>query len=43
MSKSTAQQIADLQNKLQALRTKKARQDRRERNETKNNPGCRSG
>ena len=25
MSKSTAQQIADLQNKLQALRTKKAR------------------
>jgi hypothetical protein len=29
MSKSTAQQIADLQNKLQALR-KKARQDRRE-------------
>ena len=30
MSKSTAQQIADLQNKLHALRTKKARQDRRE-------------
>ena len=30
MSKSTAQQIADLQNKLQALRTKKARQDRME-------------
>ena len=30
MSKSTAQQIADLQNKLQALRTIKARQDRRE-------------
>ena len=30
MSKSTAQQIADPQNKLQALRTKKARQDRRE-------------
>lgn len=30
MSKSTAQQIADLQNKLQVLRTKKARQDRRE-------------
>ena len=30
MSKSTEQQIADLQNKLQALRTKKARQDRRE-------------
>ena len=30
MSKLTAQQIADLQNKLQALRTKKARQDRRE-------------
>ena len=30
MSKSTAQQIAELQNKLQALRTKKARQDRRE-------------
>ena len=30
MSKSTAQQIADLQNKLQALRTKKARQDKRE-------------
>ena len=30
MSKSTAQQIADLQNKLQALRTNKARQDRRE-------------
>ena len=30
MSKSTAQQIADVQNKLQALRTKKARQDRRE-------------
>ena len=30
MSKSTAQQIADIQNKLQALRTKKARQDRRE-------------
>ena len=30
MSKSTAQQIADLQNKLQALRTKKARPDRRE-------------
>lgn len=30
MSKSTAQQIADLQNKLQALRTKKARQDRRD-------------
>ena len=30
MSKSTAQQIADLQNKLQALRTKKASQDRRE-------------
>ncbi|MBX4425702.1 conjugal transfer protein TraD [Mycobacterium tuberculosis] len=26
MSKTTAQQIADLQNKLQALRTKKARQ-----------------
>ena len=25
MSKSTAQQIADLQNKLQALRTKKGR------------------
>ena len=30
MSKSTAQQIAELQNRLQALRTKKARQDRRE-------------
>ena len=30
MSKSTAQQIADLQNKLQALRTKKSRQDKRE-------------
>ncbi|MGS4482326.1 conjugal transfer protein TraD [Enterobacter roggenkampii] len=30
MSKSTAQQIANLQNKLQALRTKKAKQDRRE-------------
>ena len=30
MSKSTAQQIADLQKKLQALRTKKARQDKRE-------------
>lgn len=30
MSKSTAQQIAELQNKLQALRTKKARQDKRE-------------
>ena len=30
MSKSTTQQIADLQNKLQALRTKKAKQDRRE-------------
>ena len=30
MSKSTSQQIADLQNKLQALRTRKARQDRRE-------------
>lgn len=30
MSKSKAQQIADLQNKLQALRTKKAKQDRRE-------------
>ncbi|MBZ4345487.1 conjugal transfer protein TraD [Mycobacterium tuberculosis] len=30
MSKTTAQQIADLQNKLQALRTKKARQYRRE-------------
>lgn len=30
MSKSTAQQIADLQNKLQALRTKKAKQDKRE-------------
>ena len=35
MSKTTAQQIADLQNKLQALRTKKARQDRRE--ETRQN------
>lgn len=43
MSKSTAQQIADLQNKLQALRTKKARQDRREETRQKNNPGCRSG
>lgn len=30
MSKSTAQQIADLQNKLQALKTKKAKQDKRE-------------
>ncbi|MDI6637258.1 conjugal transfer protein TraD [Pantoea dispersa] len=30
MSKSTAQQIEDLQNRLQALRTKKARQDRRD-------------
>lgn len=30
MSKSPAQQIADLQNKLQALRTKKAKQDKRE-------------
>lgn len=30
MSKSTAQQIAELQNRLQALRTKKSRQDRRE-------------
>ncbi|ELN2676312.1 conjugal transfer protein TraD [Salmonella enterica] len=30
MSKSTAQQIADLQNKLQALRTKKEKQDKRE-------------
>ena len=36
MSKSTAQQIADLQNKLQALRTKKARQDRREETRQKN-------
>ena len=42
MSKSTAQQIADLQNKLQALRTKK--QDRTEgKKRDKNNPGCRSG
>lgn len=30
MSKSTEQQIADLQNRLQSLRTKKARQDKRE-------------
>lgn len=30
MSKSTEQQIAELQNRLQSLRTKKARQDRRE-------------
>ncbi|EAO0493365.1 TPA: conjugal transfer protein TraD [Salmonella enterica subsp. enterica serovar Strathcona] len=30
MSKSTEQQIAELQNRLQALRTKKARQDKRE-------------
>ncbi|HAY5298569.1 TPA: conjugal transfer protein TraD [Shigella flexneri] len=30
MSKSTAQQIAELQNRLQALRTKKAKQDKRE-------------
>ncbi|AWV78508.1 TPA: conjugal transfer protein TraD [Klebsiella quasipneumoniae] len=30
MSKSTAQQIAELQNRLQALRTKKSRQDKRE-------------
>jgi hypothetical protein len=38
MSKSTAQQIADLQNKLQALRTKKARQDRREETRQKEDP-----
>lgn len=30
MSKSTDQQIADLQSRLQALRTKKARQDKRD-------------
>lgn len=30
MSKSTEQQIAELQNRLQSLRTKKARQDKRE-------------
>jgi len=30
MSKSTEQQIAELQNRLQALRTKKARKDKRE-------------
>ena len=30
MSKSTEQQIAELQNRLQASRTKKARQDKRE-------------
>ncbi|HIH8969102.1 TPA: conjugal transfer protein TraD [Serratia marcescens] len=30
MSKSTTQQIAELQNRLQALRTKKSRQDKRE-------------
>lgn len=30
MSKSTEQQIAELQNRLQALRTKKSRQDKRE-------------
>lgn len=30
MSKSTEQQIAELQSRLQALRTKKVRQDRRE-------------
>ena len=30
MSKSTEQQIAELQNRQQALRTKKARQDKRE-------------
>ena len=30
MSKSTEQQIAELQNRIQALRTKKARQDKRE-------------
>ena len=30
MSKSTEQQIAELQYRLQALRTKKARQDKRE-------------
>ena len=30
MSKSTEQQIAELQNRLQALRTKKAKQDKRE-------------
>ena len=30
MSKSTEQQIAELQNRLQELRTKKARQDKRE-------------
>lgn len=43
MSKSTAQQIADLQNKLQALRTKKSKAGQTGRNKTKNNPGCRSG
>ena len=30
MSKSTEQQIAELQNRLQSLRTKKAKQDKRE-------------
>ncbi|MGT8542535.1 conjugal transfer protein TraD (plasmid) [Klebsiella pneumoniae] len=30
MSKSTEQQIAELQSRLQALRTKKARQDKRD-------------
>ncbi|WP_227631736.1 conjugal transfer protein TraD, partial [Klebsiella pneumoniae] len=30
MRKSTEQQIAELQNRLQALRTKKAKQDKRE-------------
>ena len=35
MSKSTAQQIADLQNKLQALRTKKSKTGPKGRNETK--------
>ncbi|KJP31073.1 hypothetical protein SR70_23935 [Klebsiella aerogenes] len=30
MSKSTEQQIAELQNRLQTLRTKKAKQDKRE-------------
>ena len=30
MSKSTEQQISELQNRLQALRTKKAKQDKRE-------------
>jgi hypothetical protein len=35
MSKSTAQQIAELQNRLQALRTKKSRQDKEKKQDKK--------